>query len=53
MVYIIAILAVIVAVTFVIAQRNSRRQEEWRREKRRDIEAKRARIAAQRSTEEE
>ena len=53
MVYIIAILAVIVAVTFVMAQRNSRRQDEWRRQKRRDIEAKRARISAQKSSEEE
>ncbi len=48
--YIIAILVVILAAAFWIAQKNTRKQEAWREQKQRDIAAKRARIAARKTT---
>lgn len=53
MAYIVAVLAVIVAVIFWWTQKNARRQDEWRRQKELEIDAKRARIAARKRSEEE
>lgn len=53
MFYIVGILAVIVAIVFWYTQKVSREQAAWKEQKLRDIEAKRARIAARKEAEDE
>ncbi len=49
--YTVAILAVLLAIAFWFAQKNTRRQKEWREAKLRDIEVRRAKIAARKKAE--
>lgn len=52
MAYIVAGLAVIVALIFWWTQKQTRKQDEWRRKKELDIAQKRARLAAKKKADE-